>query len=223
MSGGDATIVPDGDLAKQAWTALLQMRGIRDGHNVMAGATKSSYVTAYDCMLLNMHAELSSLTGLYGRSQATELLRMQLGTQSDASLLQMSSTLKGARSSSSLRGGTAVMAQDGQTEGGQPSQKDKDWALWTAHKPRGTAFVRRVGPKGGPDDLLSGHVTFANYGEALRVMKHYHLNFDTLVTDISMSSYPGCISSTDDYFVTNRGFALMSTTLYIPSSGNFSI
>mmetsp|Transcript_68678 Transcript_68678/g.128125 ORF Transcript_68678/g.128125 Transcript_68678/m.128125 type:complete len:658 (-) Transcript_68678:55-2028(-) len=217
MSGGDATIVPDGDLPKQAWAALLQMRGIRDGHNVMAGATQSGFVTAYDCMLLNMHAELSSLTGLYGRSQATELLRLQLGSH-DSALLQTSATR-----SSKLRG--ASTAQDGEaSQRAQPSSAmDNDWVLWTAHKPRGTAFVRRVGPKGGPDDLLSGHVTFANYGEAVRVMKHYHLNFDTLVTDISMSSYPGCISSTDDYFVTNKGFALMSTTLYIPSSGNFSI
>jgi len=254
LSGGDATIVPEGDLPKQAWTALLQMRGLRDGHNVMASATQSSYISAYDCLVLNMHAELSSLTGLYSRSQATQVLRMGLG---DAAFLQTSSSrvtkkakakTKGAAASKAasasasstahLRGkvatglkhktvqtASAAFATQASSNNSTSSSSSgkKSWGLWTAHKPRGTALVRRTGPKGSPEDLLTGHVTFANYGEAVRVMKHYHLNFDTLVTDISMSSYPGCISSTDDYFVTNRGFALMSTSLYIPDSGNFSV
>jgi hypothetical protein len=56
----------------------------------------------------------------------------------------------------------------------------------------------------------------------VRVMKTYTLNFGTPVGKITMSSYPGCVSSTDDYFITGNGFVLMSTNLWIPRSGEYS-
>jgi len=96
------------------------------------------------------------------------------------------------------------------------------WARWASHMPRGSAVVRRVGPEGTPEDMISGHVTFGNYGEMLRMMKTYKINFGTNVGKVTMSSYPACVSSTDDYFVTNKGFVVMSTNLWVPDSGEYA-
>lgn len=89
--------------------------------------------------------------------------------------------------------------------------------------PRGSAIVKRLGPSGSAEDLLTGQVAFGNYGEMLRIMKTYKLNFDSPVSSITMSSYPGCISSTDDYAITDKGSVLMSTNLWMPRTGEFAL
>jgi len=79
-----------------------------------------------------------------------------------------------------------------------------------------------VGPDGTPEDMITGHVTHGNYGEMLRIMKNYQLSFNASVGKITMSSYPGCVSSTDDFLITDKGFVLMSTNLWLPKTGEFA-
>lgn len=83
--------------------------------------------------------------------------------------------------------------------------------------------MKRLGPLGNPDDLLAGHVSSGDYAEMTRLMKTYDLHFNTPNHRVTLSSYPGCISSTDDYFITERGFVLMSTNLWVPESGEYSM
>jgi len=185
MAGGNPDMMPEDDLGQQAWVALLQFRGIRDGYNMMIHQTTLGRPrSSYDFMLVNMHAELPSVMQMWGRS---------------------------------LEGLHYTDPNNSSNTGYQP-----EWRRWSAHKSKGTAFVRRVGSALDPEDFISGHATFGEYSQMTRMMKRYHLNTGTLVTDIALSSYPGCISSTDDYFQTNRGFVLMSTSLYVPPSGNYS-
>jgi len=61
----------------------------------------------------------------------------------------------------------------------------------------------------------------------LRFYKHYDFEFlgsdkGLPKSEISFSSYPGCISSTDDWFIINGRFVVMETTLeLIDQDANF--
>ena len=60
-----------------------------------------------------------------------------------------------------------------------------------------------------PTDLLMGHTTMEDYGEMNRVLKTY----ETGGVTVRMSSYPGAVSSTDDFMVSSLGLAVMETSL----------
>mmetsp|Transcript_37658 Transcript_37658/g.82689 ORF Transcript_37658/g.82689 Transcript_37658/m.82689 type:complete len:628 (-) Transcript_37658:262-2145(-) len=199
FSGGDAATEPKDDLPKQAWAALIQMRGIRDGHNFFADAdTEIDVLSALEVMRMNMHAEIPALMDLYTRT-----------TQPVATEVKPVSFLEAA----------AAVGRARQTR----RAVSRSWQRWSAHQAHGTAIVRRVGPMGTPEDLISGHITSGDYGEMTRMTKHYTLHFGTLVNGVAMTSYPGCISSTDDYIINDKGFVAMSTSLYLPTEGEYSM
>lgn len=198
-SGGDAGLEPTDDLARQAWAAMIQLRGIRDGNNILAYTNETQEISMYQLMLVNMHAELPAIVQLYAFSEQAKLLyASDQQAASGGSFLQMHSQTHRAKS-------------DGRT-----------WTRWSAHKAHGTAIVKRTGPRTQPLDLLAGHVTYGEYSEMNRMLKHYNLHFGTLISGLHMSSYPGCISSTDDFIMTNHGFVLMSTSLFLPTTGEYS-
>lgn len=213
LSGGDAATEPKEDVPRQAWALLLQMRGIRDGYNMIATKRKTPTLSMFHLMVMNMHAELPAVVDLYGRSEQAKVFASLLQTSRHTrrvSTKQQHSEADGsedeeALESDRLRNGRGVA-----------------WARWASHMPRGSAVVRKVGADGAPEDIISGHVTFGNYGEMLRFMKTYDLNFGASVGKITMSSYPACVSSTDDYFVTDKGLVVMSTNLWLPEKGQFA-
>ncbi len=67
-------------------------------------------------------------------------------------------------------------------------------------------------------DLLIGHTTWDSYSEMHRIMKMYKFSYtlygnmkkNSLVT---FSSYPGTLTSTDDYYVINNRLVVLETTL----------
>lgn len=82
---------------------------------------------------------------------------------------------------------------------------------------RCSALVKRVASNG---ELLVAHATWATYAEMLRVYKHVRTHYRSAATYMknsartgaatsgeqrqSFSSYPGFISSTDDFFILSR-------------------
>ncbi|KAG2491647.1 hypothetical protein HYH03_010017 [Edaphochlamys debaryana] len=88
------------------------------------------------------------------------------------------------------------------------------------------------------DDLLLGHVTWWAYASMLRIYKHYDLRFTALTpglpgdspagagagagagargpnTRVSFSSYPGQITSADDWYLLGSGLVVTETSLDI--------
>lgn len=68
------------------------------------------------------------------------------------------------------------------------------------------------------DELLAAHTTWDEYSELLRIYKHY--DFDLKHPSVrsrgsSHSSYPGMISSSDDFYVLDTGLVVIETTLNI--------
>jgi hypothetical protein len=67
-------------------------------------------------------------------------------------------------------------------------------------------------------DVLIGHTTWDSYSEMHRIFKMYKFSFtmyDGVKKDstISFSSYPGTLTSTDDFYLLNKKIVVLETTL----------
>lgn len=73
---------------------------------------------------------------------------------------------------------------------------------------RCSAFVKFTGT-----DVLLGHTTWEEFKEETRSMKRYNFPLEASnAKKVVFSSYPGCISSTDDFALTDTGIAITETT-----------
>lgn len=64
-------------------------------------------------------------------------------------------------------------------------------------------------------DILIGHSTWDTYANMNRVFKQYEFNFNNPLVrakKIQFSSYPGVITSGDDYYLTDQQLVIMETT-----------
>ncbi len=70
--------------------------------------------------------------------------------------------------------------------------------LFDLRLPRGHCSVlfKAVKKDGKLKDLLLSHQTWDDYSQMLRIFKHYEIGGH----EMTFSSYPGCISSTDDWY-----------------------
>ena len=69
-------------------------------------------------------------------------------------------------------------------------------------------------------DILISHATWDDYNAMIRIFKIYSFKFNDELNQIgltnhtvSFSSYPGCISSTDDYYIVNQDLFITETTI----------
>ena len=94
---------------------------------------------------------------------------------------------------------------------------NKAWIKLISHS-RCSAFIKLVTDnQNRVTDLLSGHTTWSSYSELIRIYKHYSFNNNT--TSLIFSSYPGVLTSTDD-FIISKFFGRSSVRKII---NNFSI
>ena len=85
--------------------------------------------------------------------------------------------------------------------------KRKSKPLRRLNKPgRCSALVKIV-----EDEVYFAHTTMEDYREMNRVLKSYSAPSGSVV----MSSYPGAISSTDDFLLSSHGLAMMETSLEV--------
>lgn len=71
---------------------------------------------------------------------------------------------------------------------------------------------------GDMQDIYFGHVAWYNFNTMMRIFKHVTLNYKATGTNaktISFSSYPGMVSSFDDYYVTDSGFSVIETSVMV--------
>ena len=68
-------------------------------------------------------------------------------------------------------------------------------------------------------DLFIGHTTWGDYSKMSRVYKYYRFDLPLSISvaraDGFSVSYPGCVSSTDDFYMMDNGLAVMDTTLEV--------
>lgn len=92
---------------------------------------------------------------------------------------------------------------------------DQHWETRMALDGRCSAFVRVTAGNG---DLLCGHTTWGDYTSMLRIFKYYDFwiyGAPTMAKNIGFSSYPGCISSTDEWYIMDSGLLVMDTSIEV--------
>jgi len=89
------------------------------------------------------------------------------------------------------------------------------WERRVAESGRCSALVRLTD---GNDDLYMGHTTWDDYSKMTRIFKYYNFvlpGADSVASLIAFSSYPGVLSSTDDFYTTDSKLVVMETSLMV--------
>jgi hypothetical protein len=198
---------------KQMRYAYLQMLGLMDAYNFAAVTKGVHSLTLVDMFVINRHDELPDLLAAFApdaikarRASKTTLLernsflsRVRQGAVT--STVQVSDTKPNKLESTRLQVEEAV---------------DRDWERRMATVGHCSAFVR-LAPEN--IDLLAGHATWTDYGKMTRIWKVYDFAYTadswTKASSIAMSSYPGCISSTDNWLELSSGLLVMDTALSV--------
>lgn len=223
MNGGSNAIEPPDPYWKHARYLLLQMWGIKDGYNFAALAKGVHMIDLIDMLMINSNGELPELMEAY----KPEAVKRRRAFQSQAvikenSLIQeQGHQEQKPRSGHSLRGGhvkTSLITDELEARNMTAQQADRDWETRVSKTGHCSALVR-IGPEN--SDLFVGHTTWNDYSKMTRLFKYYKFKLPGAFTSagiIGMSSYPGCVSSTDDFYIMSSGLVVMDTSLEILNS-----
>lgn len=172
---------------KQVRYLFLQMWGLKDAYNVVAQEKGVSTIDMVDMFFINSHAELGEMMQAYS-PEATAARAGELAQGKKKVFLQMD-----LKEESQRKGENSI-----------PVEVDRDEKLRLAKRGHCSALVR-LAPSNG--ELLVGHTTwYYNF--------HLPLSFQSSHL-IALSSYPGCVSSTDDFYMLDSGLTVMDTTLEV--------
>lgn len=85
---------------------------------------------------------------------------------------------------------------------------------------RCSAFIKLLKDENGKaQDLLVGHTTWGESDEMIRMYKYNKMEFegndDLPFSSMTFSAYPGTLSSTDDYYITNHRLVITETTIEV--------
>mmetsp|Transcript_1723 Transcript_1723/g.3821 ORF Transcript_1723/g.3821 Transcript_1723/m.3821 type:complete len:652 (+) Transcript_1723:111-2066(+) len=197
---------PDDNYDKQTRYAFLQLWGLRDGYNFAANHFKVHTLSLADLVILNSNSEMPAFFSGY----EPDAIRYRMLAQAPAMpmLVQVNSTIRRHDPrKGTLRGSSQVDPFS------KEALSDENWEKKVAREGRCTAVIR-VTP--GDADLFVGHSTWGDYSTMTRIFKHYDFDLrgaGTMASKIAMSSYPGCISSTDEYYSMSSGLVIAETSI----------
>lgn len=172
---------------------LFQLWGLMDGYNYAAKHFKVHPLSLVDFFLLNSMGEAGTLMDAYrpqtvaDRAQANSvpLVFLQKNSSKSNQLVRKEAT----------------------------QEEEREWRKRVVGQGRCSAVVRLTEGNG---DLIVGHTTWADYSTMTRVFKYYSIplpNSESMLTTVAMSSYPGTITSGDNYFMSDSGIVLTDTSL----------
>ncbi|CAE7314589.1 PLBD2 [Symbiodinium microadriaticum] len=222
LAAGTAEGEPADPYWKHVRYLFLQMWGLKDAYNLVAAEKVNSLcveqfgfagypdshcacnrkgvrtIDMVDLLFMNSHAELPELIEAF-RPQAVAA-RSGAASSDDAPDSQNSTS------------GSLLEAHASQADA---LTIDSDWKLRLAKHGHCTALVR-LAPAN--SDLFIGHTTWGDYSKMSRVYKYYRFDLPLSFQShelMGFSSYPGCVSSTDDFYMMDNGLAVMDTTLEV--------
>mmetsp|Transcript_36369 Transcript_36369/g.104540 ORF Transcript_36369/g.104540 Transcript_36369/m.104540 type:complete len:651 (+) Transcript_36369:99-2051(+) len=183
---------------KQVRYVFFQLWGLNDGYNKVARHFQVRELDMEDLILLNVGGELQQLLEAFSPDAVVDRAKSR-----PASFLQMAA-----------RAGAAGRGREAGAEAEDPLD-DRHWERRVQTAGKCSALVRLANSN---SDLLIGHTTWDDYSKMTRIYKYYtfHLtNADNVATKIGFSSYPGTVSSTDDFYMMDSGLTVMETSLII--------
>lgn len=95
------------------------------------------------------------------------------------------------------------------------TMKKKEFDRWFAKNTHCSALFKVTDDM---SDIFFGHAAWYNFNTMIRIFKHITLNYNDPLTKaktISFSSYPGMLSSFDDFYLTDSGFAAIETSVEV--------
>jgi hypothetical protein len=169
---------------------LFQLWGMMDGYNYAAKHFKVHTLSLVDFFLLNSMSEISTMLTAYEPQKISDRAKAQ---SPPLVFLQK-------------EGSRFLRKSPTPTE-------EKDWRRLVTTEGHCSAIVRITE---GYSDLMVAHSTWADYSTMTRIYKFYTLplpNSETMAKTISMSSYPGTITSGDNFIVADSGLVVTDTTI----------
>jgi len=207
---------PEDTYWKHARYVLFQLWGLCDGYNYAARKFGVNSLSLEDMLVLNSGGELPNLMDAFtpeaiqDRAQAQSAPPpMPFFLQRRAGRIHETLNRRQAQSNVSTSNRTSTVADP---------LSDAAWEHRMADDGRCSALVRVAD---GNIDLLVGHATWDDYSKMTRIYKYYNFGLsgaETASTKVSMSSYPGVVSSTDDFYILSSGLTVMETSLEILDS-----
>jgi len=175
---------------------FFQLWGLADGYNAIAKFFQVKEISLVDLFLLNSAGELPQLMEAF----TSEAIASRAANH--PSFLQ--------RHAQRARVGPSRL-------GSHPTTDDDDlwWERHVVGSGRCSGLVRLADDN---QDLLIGHTTWDDYSKMTRIFKYYKIaleSADTVANQIAFSSYPGVVSSTDDFYVTDSGLGILETSLIV--------
>lgn len=191
---------------------FVQLWAVKDGYNFVAMAKGVRMLDMTDMLVINAHAELAELMQAYTPKAIEERQRFQ---KAPAVFLQRHPQVAANLTAVLTGPKKALAAMKSNLTDKEKLAIDHDWENRLTRRGRCSALVR-IAPEN--KDLLIGHTTWGDYATMTRVFKYYHFMLPGAYTKtnvIGFSSYPGCISSTDDFYILDSGLVVMDTSLEI--------
>eukprot|EP00927_Polykrikos_kofoidii_P077421 TRINITY_DN7435_c0_g1_i1.p1 TRINITY_DN7435_c0_g1~~TRINITY_DN7435_c0_g1_i1.p1 ORF type:complete len:789 (+),score=137.76 TRINITY_DN7435_c0_g1_i1:53-2368(+) len=189
---------------------LFQLYGMRDGYNVRAAQAGQPALTMIDIFLINSHGQLPELMEAYSPGAIDgRVMSKRVSGGHVLGLLQRNMT------ESVIKADTEVPDAASEANASTSFDADRDWERRLSKRGRCSAFVRVTENN---EDLLVGHTTWSDYSKMTRLFKYYHFKLPGLgsrTNVIGFSSYPGCVSSTDDFYMLDSGLVVMDTSIEV--------
>jgi hypothetical protein len=216
---------------------LIQLWGIHDAYNFAAVAKNVHTIDLIDMLILNSHAEMPELMEAYTPAavkhrrafqsaiatiQEMSAHRHLRGPKPQSIAKQQPLTMKNevvhevsTSTLASQRKNATVKSFSKQLSQAELQKADREWETRVAHHGHCSALVR-LGPENA--DVFVGHTTWDDYSKMTRIFKYYNFRLEgawTQAKRIGMSSYPGCVSSTDNWYIMDSGLTVTDTSMEI--------
>jgi len=204
---------PDDTYWKQARYVLFQLWGICDGYNYAARKFGVNSLSLEDMLVLNSGGDLPQLMEAFTPEAVQDRAQAQSAPPPSPYFLQRRA--ERLRKHANGHQARAVVNPGNNTSTVVDPLSDEAWERRVASDGRCSALVRAAD---GNADLLVGHTTWDDYSKMTRIFKYYNFvlsGADTASTKIAMSSYPGVVSSTDDFYILSSGLTVMETSLEV--------
>lgn len=200
---GVISIEPGDPYWKHMRYQFVQLWAVKDGYNFVAMGKGVRMLDIIDFLIINSHAELPELMQAY----SPEAIKKRRAFQAAPTAF--------LQADGAGRGKNQTVAPFKLASNLTAEEVDHDWEKRLIKRGRCSALVRAA-PEN--KDLLIGHTTWGDYATMTRIFKYYHFALPgsyQKANVIGFSSYPGCISSTDDFYILDSGLVVMDTSLEI--------
>jgi len=181
---------------------LFQVWGVMDGYNVrIPDAAAETRLNLLAVFFINSDGETPELMEAYDPQYLSK--RQETSPNAGASAVQLAQTVSRRRH--------------------QSKQELIRWLNRLHDHGRCSALIRLVDTQHAPNhDIMVGHSTWENFSEMFRIWKVYHFQLpDAAAKWISFSSYPGAVTSTDDFYLTDANLLITETTITIMNAAAY--